>query len=210
MFGTELVYTVVIMVLCLVIYYKTKEMYDLTKYTGINYFRNAFLFFGLAYIVRFLLHMMMISRVSFDLFLPMRQLMAPLLALIGYFSTMAIFCLVYSLVWKKIAVRRFLWFSHSIAITISLATVLTHSHFILAMLQFVLLLFAAILSFAMHQKSRKSHMRLLYILVVLFWLLNLYLIGPRRFVPFELNLLFQALSLVVFLLIYRKVTKWVQ
>ncbi|MCK5698593.1 MAG: hypothetical protein KAH93_02010, partial [Candidatus Aenigmarchaeota archaeon] len=48
-FGIELAYTFIVVVLCFLVYYKTREIYDLTGYKGIKYFRRAFLFFGLAY-----------------------------------------------------------------------------------------------------------------------------------------------------------------
>jgi uncharacterized membrane protein len=41
----ELVYTIIVVFLCLTIYYKTREIYDLTKYEGVKYFRITFLFY---------------------------------------------------------------------------------------------------------------------------------------------------------------------
>ncbi len=54
MLAVELGYTLIVVFICFIIYFKTREIYDLTKYEGIEYFRNTFLFFGLAYIFRFL------------------------------------------------------------------------------------------------------------------------------------------------------------
>ena len=50
MFSFELVYTVIAVIFCMAIYFKTKESYELTKYEGIKYFRDAFLFLGLSYL----------------------------------------------------------------------------------------------------------------------------------------------------------------
>ena len=47
--GTELIYSFVIIVSSLMIYYSTKEMYELSSYKGIKYFRQAFLLFAIAY-----------------------------------------------------------------------------------------------------------------------------------------------------------------
>ena len=119
-FSTELVYTVIIVLLCFIIYFKTKDMYELTKYKGIQYFRNAFLFFGFAYIVRFLFHMVKLSNITFDLFIPMREIGPFLLVFTTYFSTMAIFYLFYSAIWKKIKTKHFYAVSNVVAIFLAL------------------------------------------------------------------------------------------
>jgi len=215
-FSTELVYTTIILVLCFVIYFKTKDMYELTKYKGIHYFRNAFLFFGFAYLIRFFLHLMMISRMTFDFFIPMREINPILIAGTGYLSTMAIFYLVYSTVWKKIKANHFLVYSNIIAVLISFISFAYRSHFILISLQLILLLAAVILSFRNHSQHKKtSHIKTLYILILIFWLVNLFLIGPgmggrRSFLLFEVQMTLQVLSLAVFFTIYYKVSKWVK
>ncbi|MBU1976265.1 MAG: hypothetical protein KKG59_07725, partial [Nanoarchaeota archaeon] len=57
----ELIYTLLIVFLCGFVYFKTTELYQLSKYKGISFFRNAFLFFGLAYAARLLLHLIMLG-----------------------------------------------------------------------------------------------------------------------------------------------------
>lgn len=42
--GTEVIYSFVIIVCSLMIYFGTKELYELSSYKGIKYFRQAFLF----------------------------------------------------------------------------------------------------------------------------------------------------------------------
>ena len=46
--GTEIVYSFVIIVCSLMIYFGTKELYKLTSHKGIKYFRQSFLFFAFA------------------------------------------------------------------------------------------------------------------------------------------------------------------
>jgi hypothetical protein len=48
----EIIYTSLIIFPSLFIYVKTKKLYDFSKYKGIRYFSNAFLFFTLAFLVR--------------------------------------------------------------------------------------------------------------------------------------------------------------
>lgn len=209
-FYTEIVYTALILVFCFVIYFKTRGIYELTKYKGIKYFRNAFLFFGLAYLVRLFLHLNLTSRIRFDM-MPMRPANPLILVLIGYLSTMAIFFLVYSTAWKKIRENHFLLFSNAVAVLISFVSFITRSHMILIYLQFLLLILAILLSFAKKSRSRKhTSTRTLYILILFFWLFNLSLIGPREMVPFEVDMFFHLFSLVVFFIIFYKVSKWIK
>ena len=49
----EPIYSVIIILFSLFIYLRTKEIYELTYYKGIKYFRNAFLFFGIALVEAF-------------------------------------------------------------------------------------------------------------------------------------------------------------
>jgi len=211
MFGIEFAYTLIVVLLCFLVYYKTKEFYDLTRYKGIGYFRNAFLFFGLAYASRFLLHILTFTtRFFFDVFAP-RSIVFPLsMVLVGYFSTMAIFYLTYSVIWKKIRYKHFIAFSNITAMIISLVAFISRSNVLLSLLQLLLLVFTVTISFVKHEKAKKkTNIRALYLLIAAFWLINLFLIGPRR-APFEFKFVLQAISLIVFLLIYYKVSKWIK
>ena len=78
---------------------------------------------------------------------------------------------------------------------------------ILISLQLVLMICAVILSFA--KKTKKlSNVRTLYVLILIFWLFNLFTIGHRRLLPFEVKVIFQLISIIVFLIIHHKVSKW--
>ena len=46
--GTELIYSFVIIICSLMVYFGTKELYELSSYKGIKYFRQAFLFFAIS------------------------------------------------------------------------------------------------------------------------------------------------------------------
>ena len=51
-FGTEIMYSFIIIMCSLIIYFSTREMYELSSYKGLKYFRLAFLFFAVAYFFR--------------------------------------------------------------------------------------------------------------------------------------------------------------
>jgi hypothetical protein len=210
LFGPEIIFTVVAVAFCAAIYLKTKETYDLTKYEGILYFRDAFLFFGLAYLMRFLFSAALVSTIALDLFLP-RDLVAPLFIVpLGYFSTVAIFYLIFSSVWKRFDNKRMLILGHSLALILTVISFVTRSHETLFLLQAALLVIALIAVFAATKTGKRlSQTKVLYLLVFLLWLLSLWFLGARRPFPPEMESFFYAVSLVVFITIYYRVTKWV-
>ncbi len=207
--GIELIYTLIILFFCVIIYYKTKDIYSLTKHKGIQYFRNTFLFFGLAYLFRFMFHSFLLTDAR--ILIPRFMVMAILLVVVGYLSTMAILSLTYSIVWRKVKSKYFLLTSNSIAIIISLLAFISRSQGILVLSQLILLIFAMIVGYNLHKKTKKlSQIFILYVLLFLFWIFNIYMLGPRMFPPFEIKLLFQVVSISIFILIYYKIAKWVK
>jgi len=208
-FGTELVFTIIAFIFCFAIYYKTRESYELTKHAGIRYFRDAFLFFGLSYIMRFLFSLVLFSRMAFDFFIP-REMFVPLFILpLGYLSTIAIFYLIFSLVWKRVNNQKILILGHLIAILLPLLAFLTRTPMLLLYMQTALLMIAILLVFLIRKgKKRLSKTKILYLLVFGLWLINLFIIDSKRPFPPEIEILFRAVSLIVFVMIYYKVNKW--
>ena len=209
LFSAELLFTIIAVVFCFLIYFRTRESYELTKYQGIKYFRGAFLFFGLSYVLRFLLSMAFLSRIAFDLIVP-RSMLIPLFILpLGYFSTIGIFYLVFSSIWKRFKGRNLLILGHSTAILLSVISFFTRSHLILLLFQSTLLIFGVILSSIMHKsENRVSQIRILYFLVSLLWLINLWVIDRTRPLSFEIDIFSELISLAVFIVIYYKISKW--
>lgn len=209
-FLPETVFTVIALLFCFLIYFKTKESYELTKYKGLMYFRDAFLFFGLSYLLRFLFGFVPLSRIAFDFILP-RSMFAILLILpLGYFSTIGIFYLLFGLAWKSFKNNHLLAFGHSTAILLSVVSFLTRSHLILLYLQCALLVTAIIFGFALHIGRKISRIKILYVLVPGLWLINLLVIDNRRPFPPGTEIFFQLVSLAVFFIIYHKISKWVK
>jgi len=211
--AVELGYTLIVVFLCFMIYFKTREIYDLTKYEGINYFRITFLFFALAYIFRFLHIFSMLARITFDndLLMDIFRIFPFSLVFNGYFSTLAILSLTYSIIWKKLHIKHTLMLFNAIAILISGIAFISRSPFLLILAQAVLLIFTIIMACYFYIKSRKfSRLFILYVLFLLFWIVNLFTLGPRRFIPFEIQTAFQIISIAVIGIIYYKVAKWTE
>jgi hypothetical protein len=209
--AAELSYTLIVVFLCLMIYYKTREIYDLTKHEGINYFRLTFLFFALAYIFRFLHIFSILERITFDtdFLIDIFRTFPFYLVFNGYFSTLAILSMTYSIIWKNLHIKHTLLLFNAIAILISGIAFISRSPFILILAQAVLLIFTIILACYFYMRSRKiSQLFILYVLFLLFWVVNLFALGPQRFIPFEIQTAFQIISIAVIGIIYYKVARW--
>jgi len=205
----EIGYTLIIVFLCFSIYYKTRDLYDLTKYEGIKYFRITFLFFGLAFLFRFISVFVMIMGMTFDIEFSRYLFRVFPLVFNGYFSTMGILSLTYSMIWKELQIKHILIVSNVIAIIISGIAFFSRSMEILIEAQAVLLIFTIIMAIYFYSRSRKiSQLYILYVLFFLFWLVNQLALGPRRFIPFEMQTAFQLISIAVIGIIYLKVNKW--
>ena len=123
--GTEIIYSFVIIVCSLMIYFGTKELYRLSSHEGIKYFRLSFLLFAFAYFFR--------SFIKIILFYFDKQEIRTILPLFGnltlfifvYFSVMAIFYLIYSVMHKRWTRSYAIYLFHGIAIVISLIMTLS-------------------------------------------------------------------------------------
>lgn len=208
--SVEIAYTLIVVILCFTIYYKTRELYDLTKHEGISHFRITFLFFGLAYISRFILFLTVLMGITFDIHFPRNIFAVFPLVFSGYFSTMAILSLSYSILWKKIQVKHTFLLFNVIAVLISGVAFISRSPFLLTLAQAVLLIFTAmiIVYYIIRKSGKISQLYILYFLFFIFWIVNLFTLGPRRLIPFEIQTVFQILSIFVIGIIYYKVGKW--
>ncbi|MFH1324723.1 MAG: hypothetical protein ABIH64_05730, partial [Nanoarchaeota archaeon] len=215
-FASETIYTLVILIFCMLVYFKTKEIYDLSKHKGIQFFRYAFLFFGLAYASRIILYVMIFSEsISFE---PIRrgktifmQLLPVSNLVVAYLSTLAILYLIYSTIWKKMDIEHFLIVSNIVALFVAVVAFVSRSPSIISIIQLVLLVVLIIFSTKKKEKDKKkTHARALYILIAIFWLLNLLVLNPVRRLPLQVLLFFQIASIGVFVAIYYKVHKWVK
>ena len=96
-FILESLYSLIVIISCLIIYFKTKEIYKLSSHKGIGIFRNAFLFFGIAFFSRYFLRFItLISDYQID-----RIIFGLGFFFFVYFGTMAALLLIYSVLWKR-------------------------------------------------------------------------------------------------------------
>jgi hypothetical protein len=205
--GAESIYSFVVIFCSLMIYFGTKELYELSGHKGIKYFRQAFLFFAIAYFSRSFIKFLM-SYFNIGAIMEMPLFFGPLTLLIFlYFNTIAVFYLVQSLMWKKWGngTGKIILF-HILALIISLVNIFYLSSLIYLWSHILLLVFILISTLASSEKIKNHKFYYIYILLFVFWLLNsIDLLIPVYLQNFQI--LIYLFSTAIFLTILYKVTK---
>ncbi len=199
----EIVYASIVIILCLIVYFRTRELYKLSSHKGIEHFRNAFLFFAIAYFARFLAHVFIVNGITFGLH--RYYILAVGLIPFAFASSMAILSLTFSTFWRK-----WKWFDeyyllYGLAILITLIVYLGKSPLVLTISQIILLVITITMSF-INQMKRKSKLYAIYLLIFLFWVLNLIATTVPRFL-IEIKIPLYIISAGVFALLTHKVIK---
>jgi len=207
----ELICTLIALIFGLLIYFKTKESYELTKHPGIRYFRDAFLFLGLSYFLRFFFSLVFLSRIVVDAHMPREFMMPVFMILLGYFSTISLWCLILSSTWKQLKDNKsYLVIGNIFAIAVSIISFITHSPIAMLYIQLALVLFYTVIILASpKEKKRFTEAKILYFLVALLWIINLLTAG-RPMLPREFGIISQAVAIGLFAVIYYKISKWVK
>ena len=208
--STEILYSFIIVVCSLMIYFGTKELYKLSGHKGIKYFRLAFLFFAIAYFFRSFIKFLIIYFDVRDLFriIPM-NFGAITLFLFMFFSSLAIFYLLYSVMWKKWD-KKFekIWVFHLFALVIALISIFIPISSIYLLINLILLIFILTTLYYSykHSRKKKNNLYVIYILLFIFWLLNIIdILVPNFLQYFQLTI--YLVSSFIFLLILYKVIK---
>jgi len=210
-FGAETIYSFVIIICSLMIYYGTRELYELSSYKGIKYFRQAFLFFSIAYFFR--------SSIKFVLdYFNKRNILdfSPgfgqfSLLFFMYFSSMAIFYLTYSLMWKRWnGNSKKIYLFHALAVIISVISILQRDNIVYFGMNLFLLVYAGLIFYISHQdqkgKKKKNNLYAIYGLLFVFWIFNVINILIPDFFQ-NIQLFIYLISLGIFLIILYKVLK---
>jgi len=209
--GTEIFYSFIIIICSLMIYFGTRELYQLTKHKGIKYFRLSFLFFALAYFFRSFIKIVLLY---FD-----KQEIRTILPTFGnitlfifvYFSVMAIFYLLYSVMHKKWEKQYTIYLFHFIAIIISIIMTLSgFPLYLYLLLNLALLIFIGFIVYTSYHQSKKKkslNLYIIYLLLSIFWILNILdIIIPNFFQTFQL-FIYLASSGIFLAMLYKVIKK---
>jgi hypothetical protein len=210
--GTELIYSFVVIVCSLMIYFATKEMYELSAHKGIKYFRQSFLLFAIAYFVKSFIKILL-SYFGASRIIDVNPGFVGIITLFifMYFSSLAVFYLVYSIMWKKWNGKiGILGIFHILSIAIAFISITTRQIEVLLGVNLFILIIAIFgiytASKESKNKKKKNGLHVIYILLFIFWILNIIEVLIPSFLQFYQTLIYLA-SLGVFLTILYKVLK---
>jgi hypothetical protein len=210
----KLVYGIVIGIICLVVVLRTHKMYHFSKHEGIRFFRNAFLFYGIAFIVRYILGGANVFGYSDANYYAIIKI------LFEYFLIMGGFFLLYSLLYKKlrtdkdhlsslISLRSFVFYV--MAFILAILDYIWGFYYFLFFSQIILFGILSIMSYNNYRKDKGKHSFpkfyfVAMIVALIAWLLNA--IAPIYFNWSRAVLIeVYVLNIIVFLLFLYGVIK---
>ncbi len=208
-FGNEMIYSLMVIVLCMMIFYLTRELYSLSTHKGIRFFRMTFFFLGLAYLFRLVFQIIQLMIFQNHTHMEMWTLNSALLLVTTYLSTSAIISLFYSVSWKEVRIPNFEILASMISIALAVLAFFTREYLLLVVIQASILLAGFIIGHLKAQKKHHSNIMALYMLIMLFWIFNLATLVPGWFMPVGLKVFLNVISIIVFISIYLRVRKWV-
>lgn len=209
----RLVYMLLIVLVCFMIVVKTNRLFRLSSHQGIRYFRNAFFFYGLAFLVRYPL--------GESYFLAYRIIPSFITkALFEFFLIMGGFSLLYSLLWKKLETKEgslSSLFNAKIALFYALALVIVgldylwKTYYFMFASQIIMFGYAVGISYLVYTKGRGRQNFLKLYLVVMILNLVAWLSNFAVAIFFNWNqggvISVYILNLIIFLLLLYSVVK---
>lgn len=208
--STEVLYSFIIIVISLVIYFSTKEIYELTNHKGIKYFRLAFLFFAISYFSRSFIKLILLNldiRGAINIMnISIGQLSSFIFLYASAMSVLYILLSVLSKKWKNSQKIELIF--HLVSILISAIIITLRNATYVLIIHLILLTFLTLATFIVHTESRKKKNSLYatYILLFLFWTINIIdLLTSTIFA--NLQLIIYIASTTIFITIFYKVMK---
>jgi len=154
----EAVYSLIIGLICAVIVSKTDKFFRLSLHQGIRYFRNSFLFFGLAFLARYIFGLSLGLSLTYAFVVQIA---------FEYFLVMAGFFLLYSLIWKKFESPKDKYFSslfntkvaifHFMALLIAAGDSLWNDYNFMFISQIIIFSYASVLSCINYRNDAGKH-----------------------------------------------------
>jgi len=204
----KIIYALAILFICTLIVMKADRLFKISDYQGIRYFRNAFFFFGLSVVVRFILGSItttnpetysIVIRFFFE-----------------FFTVVASLFLLYSLIWKKIEKQK----KHHSLLNLSALTFylialvivgcdwVLKMYFVFYLFQIILFLLILVVAFKNYLTLRREYPFLkVYLITVsaglVSWILDglLYLTGENKII----QMIVYGLSTIFFFLFLKGV-----
>jgi len=168
----RIIYALIIALVCLLIVLRTHKIFKLSLHQGVRYFRNAFAFYGLAFVLRYLLG-------STYFFTGRTTVQSDILTIaFEFLLIMAGFSLIYSLIYKKFEGRyesfsslfnlRFIIF-YCLALVVAVLDILWSTYLFMFVLQIILFIFASAIGYSNYKKDKGKHrfLKLFFLVMIL-------------------------------------------
>lgn len=204
MLTIEVSFFIIIIALCAIILWKTKDLYKLSKHRGIYHFRNVFMFFTIAYGLR-LIHLL--GKISKELIGVRYPGLQPItLLLVGYFSTLAILSLAATTIYRHYKIDSEILL-HCTALAFSLLIFITRSPGFLMIIQagIFIIAYTYLLFKSDSLKDAVNQNHITYLMLFFFWILSLF--AFTRGIPHFVKIVLYLLSAGVFFSIFYRVNK---
>ena len=184
----KIAYTVIIVLICVAIVLKTNRLFRLSLHQGIRYFRNAFLFYGLAFIARYFIGPAYYINENIAVQIQVAKFAFEFLLLMGGFF------LLYSLIWKRFEqdkhsfsslfnVRIFIFYL--LAIIIATLGFLWGTYHFMYLFKVITFSFAAGICFSKYASDAATGFFRLYFMVIILnlamWLANSIMLPAFKF-----------------------------
>ena len=180
---SKVIYALIISFICSMIVLKTDRLFKLSDHQGIRYFRNAFFFYGIAFITRFILggisNPLNNSVYNKTFFLITNYLF-------NFFTIMAGFFLFYSLIWRYIEKEKNyhslfnirIGIFYIISLSIIFLDIFIKTNYFMYFSQIILFAIMAIISFKNYLLDNKKHEFPKYFFITMLlgmitWVLNI-------------------------------------
>ena len=177
----KLIYGLLIGLICFIIVLRVDKLFRLSLHQGIRYFRNAFFFYGLAFIVRYVFG----ALIFYELIIGKYSLVVTII--FKYFLIMAGFFLLYSLLWKKLEITNKNYYSslfnpkitifYIMALVIVFLDYFWQTHYFIFISQIILFTIASGISYLNYNRGKQEHKFLKFyfvamILALAAWIFN--------------------------------------
>lgn len=171
----KIIYALVISLICMIIVVKTDKFYKLSFHEGLRYLRNAFFFYGLAFLARYLFGVIL-PTINYTIIFPIFE----------YLIVLAGFFLLYSLTWKKFnptetghssLFNSHVIIFHAMSIIIAVLDTLLGTFNFMFYSQIILFFYASLIAYSNYSKNPKRKFLKFYFVAMLLelfiWILNL-------------------------------------
>lgn len=176
--GIETIYTLLIVIPSIIIYFRTSKLYTFSKYRGLKYFSGAFLFLAIGFALRYLVMLQKI--IGGDLFQTIQRLDL-MVSVMEYFMILPGMFLFYSLIWKKFEHNKYS--KHPINPSLTMIYFLTlllvildfylQSLISLYVSQIILFSAAAIISYINYKEKNQYFKQFYFIAMTLFLIISI-------------------------------------